>query len=108
MSLHKALGGGSSSEEEEEDEEPLSIWKGGRKIKKIFCLFSADAPIQQFNIPIICRFSQMETLIAALAAASVFRCRNIFLSSEIYLLKNADNVQMLFLQCLYSRCRENS
>ena len=50
----------------------------------------------------------METLIAALAAASVFRCQNLFLSSEIRLLKNADNVQMLFLQCLYSRCRENS
>ena len=32
MSLHKALGGSTSSEEEEVDEEPLSIWKGVRKL----------------------------------------------------------------------------
>ena len=36
MSLHKALGGGTSSEEEEVEEEPLSIWKGGRKLRIAF------------------------------------------------------------------------
>ena len=75
MSLHRALGGGTSSEEEDEvDEEPLSIWKGGRKPQSVFFSSSLkDAGIPPSNIPIICRHSQMEILIAAHVAASVCR-----------------------------------